>query len=69
MNVKLSRKQELYLISVGLDTLLSNIGVSTGTKKFVPWNKGLKTAKKKRGWTAERRKRFSETMRKKWANK
>lgn len=70
MNVKLSRAQELHLIAIGLNTLLNDTGVfkrgpMTGK---TPWNKGKKMGRKGT-WTAERRKRFSETMRKKWANK
>jgi hypothetical protein len=70
MNVKLSRAQELHLIAIGLNTLLNDTGVSKiiSKPKRTAWNKGLK-GKKKSAWTAERRKKFSETMRKKWANK
>ena len=76
--MKLTRQQEELLINLGLQTLFNRVDRSeinslnrTGKrgpykKKFVPWNKGKKT---KQRWSAERRKKFSETMKKKWANK
>lgn len=67
MNVKLTRAQELQLIAIGLNTLLSDIGVSKIKK--VPWNKGKKGQGKGRKWSPEQKRKFSETMRKKWANK
>ena len=80
--MKLTRQQEELLINLGLQTLFNRVDRSeinslnrTGKrgpykKKFVPWNKGLKTGKNvKYKWSTERRKKFSETMKKKWANK
>ena len=69
--MKLTRKQELSLIAIGLkhvldrlDDLVPNTRVST-RKKFVPWNKGKKTRK----WSPAQKEKFQETMRKKWAER
>lgn len=75
--MKLTRKQELALIDMGFTQLLRILEGGSGNtmhnlrprtsqfRKHVPWNKG----KHGRKWTAERRKKFSETMKKKWANR
>lgn len=62
MNIKLSRKQELHLIQIGIDHLLNN-GQPSIKATRIPWNKGRKT---KVRWTPERKAKFSATMRKKW---
>lgn len=68
--IKLSRDQEESLIKVGLNVLLEQI-VSFDKLADTKVNgvKVLSTAKRKPGspkWTAERRKKFSQTMLKKW---
>lgn len=72
--MKLTRKQEQALIDYAFQHVLNNLtGLAGNTKrgpykKRTAWNKGLKGGTKQK-WTAERRKKFSETMKKKWANK
>lgn len=58
--MKLTRKQELYLIDLGLSTLID---------RSIPVTKAKPIVEKKSSWSAERRKKFSETMKKKWAGK
>jgi len=56
--MKLTRAQEQVLIGIGLSTVLNGL---------LP----VKAKKKKSGakWTKERRDKFSQTMKKKWAGK
>jgi hypothetical protein len=68
--MKMTREQEIKLIEIGLDKLFNDMISS----KHIPWNKGLKTGKKKRTgktgahkWSAAQRARFSKTMKAKWA--
>lgn len=67
MKISLSRKQELYLIQLGLNSLIENIGVSVPRKaaKRAPWNKG----KSGRKWSPQQKAKFIATMKKKWAEK
>lgn len=75
-DMKLTRKQELALIDLGLHQLLKTIeggrgnyihtiGKKRGPYKTGPENKGTHGKK----WTEKQRRKFSETMKKKWANK
>lgn len=54
--MKLTRAQEKVLIGIGLSTVINNLLVKPKPKK-----------KSKVAWTAERRRKFSDTMKKKWA--
>jgi hypothetical protein len=69
--MKFTRTQELALIDLGLKSLLDNLSPISNKKrgsykiKKQAWNKD----KKIRIWTKEQRKKFSETMKKKWTNK
>jgi len=56
--MKLTRAHEQVLIGIGLATVLNGL---------IP----VKAKKKKSGssWTKERREKFSQTMKKKWAGK
>src|SRR5580765_3270944 len=61
--VELSRKQELYLIDLGLQKLLDSLIVSSNghsVKKAEPV---------KRGWSPAQRKRFAATMKRVWKKK
>lgn len=60
--MKLTRKQELLLIDIGLATLVNNLSKPTPIKKE---NGGAK----KRKWSKERHKKYAETMAKKWNKK
>lgn len=59
--MKLTRKQELYLIDLGLETLLSKLVVPRKST-VIPWNKGKKGLK----WSKERHAKYAKTMEKKW---
>jgi hypothetical protein len=65
--MKLTRQQELSLIDLGLKSLLDGLDAPKVREPYKkrPWNKGKKIGR----WTTERRRKFSETMKKKWANK
>jgi hypothetical protein len=65
--INLTRTQELFLIDLGIRTLVDKHSSLSPAKKNVPWNKGKKF--KNAGWTAERRKSFSAMMKKRWAKK
>lgn len=58
--LKLSRKQELQLIDLGIEKVLE--------KMFPPKSTNKPKIEKKSGkkWSAERRKKFSQAMKKKW---
>jgi hypothetical protein len=58
MNVKLTRKQELHLIGIGLSAILDNLSGPRTTKK----SSGKK-------WTPEQRKKFAATMTSKFGKK
>lgn len=61
----MKRNHELFLINLGLEALLER---ATATKKRGPYKK--ETPKKKKGaWSAARRKKFAETMAKKFPKK
>ena len=63
--MKFSREQELFLIGLGIDVLLSyrtSNNVIIAKVKKPRSNKGTK-------WTPEQRRKFSETMKKKWRDK
>jgi len=62
--MKLTRKQELALIDIGLKTLLNGLVSNEYPKRSVS-----KPKRRKRQWTEAQRKKFSATMRKKWAEK
>lgn len=71
--MKLTRKQELALIDLGLKAVLrnyfDNVPVERGpyrkSEKRSPWNKGT-TGKK---WSKAQHAKFSETMKAKWADR
>ena len=65
--MKLTRTQELTLIDLGLKSVLDSLNVKQERtfRKQAPWNKGNTGGK----WTMARRKKFSEIMKRKWANK
>jgi hypothetical protein len=63
MNIKLTRKQELRLIQLGLDSLLGSESNHVERKP----RESKKT--KERKWTNTQRKKFSATMRRKWKNR
>jgi hypothetical protein len=54
--MKLTRKMELYLINLGMTHLLESL---------IRPKKGIK----KSAWTEARRRKFSDTMKKKWNKK
>ena len=60
--MKLTRKQELALIDLGFQQLLDGIGKRGPYKKNPVDDKGRYSHK----WSAERRAKFSETMKRKW---
>jgi len=62
--LKLTRAQELCLIQLSIETLLTKVYTNTPpkTRNYKPWNKGKK-------WSAAQHKKFSATMKKKWAAK
>ena len=64
--LKLSRKQELALIDLGLNALIDKLSASPKPKSVKVTTP--KSTNKKR-WTKERRARFAETMARKFANK
>lgn len=66
--LKLTRTQELRLIQLGIETLLNKIYTNTPpkTRNYRPHNKGKKGVHK---WSDTQRKKFSATMKKKWADK
>lgn len=57
--MKLTRAQEKVLIGIGLATVLNGLVTKPKTTK----------KKSKVAWTPERRAKFSQTMKKKWAGK
>ena len=61
--IELSRKQELYLIDLGLQKLLDSLIVPSNGKK------PEKSEPKKRGWSPTQRKRFAATMKRVWKKK
>lgn len=61
--MKLTRSQELILIDRGLKSLLESLV----EKRVVKKNPVDKKGKYSLRWSTERRKKFSETMKKKWA--
>jgi hypothetical protein len=61
--LKLTRKQELQLIDLGLEKLLER---TLSTSKSV---KMKNNEPKKRKWTNAQRRAFSLTMKKKWAER
>lgn len=60
MNVKLTRKQELVLISMGMQALLDK-----ALGKAIDHSQQVSAAKA--SWTPARRKKFAETMKRKFA--
>lgn len=61
--IQLSRKQELYLIDLGLQKLLDSLIVSSNGHSV------KKNEPKKRGWSPTQRKRFAATMKRVWKKK
>ena len=59
--MKFTKKQELVLIGIGLSTVLSGL--------VTPAKKKKKAVTQKPVWSVARRKKFSQTMKKKWAEK
>ena len=57
----MNRKQELYLIQLGLETLLNKVIAPPKPKK----EKKFRKAK----WTKAQHKKYAETMAKKWGKK
>lgn len=68
--MKLTRKQELYLIDLGLSQVIDNLMGHVKSKR-TPWNKGIRKngLKKARKWTKEQRAKYAETMKRKWGNR
>lgn len=64
--LKLTRKQELQLIDLGLEKLLEKL---FPTVKSQPKPVKVKKEPEKRKWTKAQRHAFSLTMKKKWAEK
>jgi len=68
MSVKLTRRQELALIDLGLSRLLDEVlNIPKPTKKAKTTPKPEK--KKSRKWTKAQREKFQATMRKVWKKK
>ncbi len=63
MRIKLNRKQELALIDMGMQTLLDK-----ALSKAVDHDKEVRVSAAKASWTPERRKKFAETMKRKFAS-
>lgn len=57
----MNRKHELFLIDLGLQTLLDRMVTKPKVKKVVKKNKG---GRKK--WTKEQHEKYAATMEKKW---
>lgn len=62
MNVKLTRKQEIVLIALGMQAMLNKaLGKAVESEE-------IRISAAKASWTPERRKKFAETMKKKFAS-
>ncbi len=61
--MKFTRRQELTLIDYAFKKLLESLDSPSEERK--PWNKGKKGIK----WSKERRAKYAQTMKKKWAHK
>jgi hypothetical protein len=60
MKLELTRKQELTLIKLGLDSYLDKLNQNKTKTKTKP---------KKSGWSKERREKFAKSMARTWAKK
>jgi len=61
----MNRKHELFLINLGLETLLERMSTKVKPKVQVKPKKKFREAK----WTKAQHKKYAETMAKKWGKK
>lgn len=67
--LRLTRKQELALIELGFQKVLETLTNGNDGSVTIDKPKRVYPRNRKHKWTAEQRAKFSDTMRKKWAER